>query len=217
MGLNYIWVDRLCIVQDNSRHFNEQLQQMASIYSNASFTIIAADGHDANHGLRGIGGQALPRSHKQTYYNFSSVTKLLLEPKGESRLNSPSWYTRASTFQERAVSRRTLVFVNDTVYWQYRSATWHEGIRATLNSGTWPYSSALVDWPFHALALQPWPDLEQYFSLVRGYNSRILSFESDALKAFTAIVNAFSRSFRNGFLFGVPESLFDVGLLWSTC
>lgn len=104
MGLNYFWVDRLCIVQDNSRHFNEQLQQMASIYSNASFTIIAADGQDANHGLRGIGGQALPRVRRQTYFNFSSAAKLLLGPEIESSEELPSWYTRAWTFQERVLS-----------------------------------------------------------------------------------------------------------------
>jgi hypothetical protein len=102
-------------VQDSPRHFNEQLQQMASIYTNACFTITAADSRDANHRLRGVGGQALPRVYKQTYYKFSPKAKLLCEPLVESTLNLPSWYTRAWTFRERAVSRKTIVFVNDTV------------------------------------------------------------------------------------------------------
>jgi hypothetical protein len=145
MGVDYLWVDRLCIVQDNARHFNEQLQQMASIYNNAHFTIIAADGQDANHGLRGIGGQAPNRISKQTYYQFSSKTRFLCETPCESFWDLPNWYTRAWTFQERAVSRKTFVFVNDTVYWQCRSNIWPEyERRQTLGSLFFPLQGGLL-------------------------------------------------------------------------
>jgi hypothetical protein len=182
---------------------------MASIYANSCFTTIAADGEDANHGLRGIPAPALPRRLLQTYLEFPSNVKLLQWEPPEYVLNTPKWYTRAWTFQERAVSRKTTVFVNGTVYWQCRSATWHEEYwhnRDLLTSS---------NWPAYALTLNPWPDLEQYFHLVCGYNSRSLSYASDVLRAFTAIINAFNSSFPNGFLFGVPEFLFDIGLLWS--
>jgi hypothetical protein len=53
---------------------------MASIYANAYFTIIAADGEDANYGLRGSSGQAPPRIYKQMYYEYSPEVKFLLEP-----------------------------------------------------------------------------------------------------------------------------------------
>jgi hypothetical protein len=68
---------------------------MASIYANAYFTIIAADGEDANYGLRGSSGQAPPRIYKQMYYEYSPEVKFLLEPHVESILESPCWYTRA--------------------------------------------------------------------------------------------------------------------------
>jgi hypothetical protein len=35
------------------------------------------------------------------------------------------------------------------------------------------------------------------------------------MKAFSAIINIFSRSFHGGFLFGIPELVFDIGLLWT--
>jgi hypothetical protein len=211
MGVRYLWVDRLCIVQDDSRHFNSQLQQMASIYANSCFTIIAADGQDANHGLRGIPSPALRRVYEQTYLDLPSNVKLLQwESPPEDWSNMPHWYTRAWTFQERAVSRKTIIFVNGTVYWQCRSATWYEACWVKDRD-----DEVSADWPAHALILRPWPDLAQYFDLVCGYNSRSLSFESDALRAFTAIMSALNSSFPNGFLFGVPELLFDIGLLWS--
>jgi hypothetical protein len=213
IGLKYLWVDRLCIVQDDSRHFNKQLQQMASIYANSCFTVIAADGQDANHGLRGLCAPALPRVYRQTFIEFPSNVKLLRRESSEDISNIPNWYNRAWTFQERAISRKILVFVNGTVYWQCRTATWCEHIKASAQG--YASDGATAGWPAHAITLHAWPDLVQYFSLVRGYNSRTLSFESDALRAFSAIMNAFSSSLPNSFLFGVPEFLFDIGLLWT--
>jgi hypothetical protein len=86
-------------------------------------------------------------------------------------------------------------------------------VRATANSGKPILSPS--GWPSHALIQTAWPDLAGYFSLVRGFNSRTLTYESDAVRAFSAIIDVFSRSFRGGFLFGIPEFVFDVGLLWS--
>lgn len=55
LGERYLWVDSLCIVQDDeSGGKQEQLNNMAAIYANASITLIAADGFDASYGLRGI-------------------------------------------------------------------------------------------------------------------------------------------------------------------
>lgn len=50
----YLWVDAFCIVQDDEHTKQAHLHSMASIYTNSVFTIIAAEGDDANHGLPGI-------------------------------------------------------------------------------------------------------------------------------------------------------------------
>jgi hypothetical protein len=101
------------------------------------------------------------------------------------------------------------------VYWQCRLNTWKEEVQATPESGAWGSIRQLSTWPNYALTSRSYPDLRQYFLLVQGYNKRNLSFEGDALNAFTAIITVMSRSFRNGFHFGVPEFLFDIGLLWT--
>jgi hypothetical protein len=60
----------------------------------------------------------------------------------------------------------------------------------------------------------PWPDLHQYAELVGVYNSRLLTYQSDALLAFSAVVDTLSRSFQGGFLYGIPELYFDISMLW---
>jgi hypothetical protein len=143
-------------------------------------------------------------------------------PKVESYWNRKVWHNRGWTFQERAVSRRSLVFTNETVYWQCKCNTWHEnrpagpdGILGTNLERRPVPSGASDDWPSYTLKIHPWPNLEQYFNLVRGFNGRRLGFESDARNAFTAITSALSYTFKGGFLFGIPVFFFDIGLLWS--
>ncbi|KAF2459937.1 heterokaryon incompatibility protein-domain-containing protein [Lineolata rhizophorae] len=48
----FLWVDRLCIVQDDLEQKAKQIEAMGSIYANAYCTIIAGEGADAGHGLR---------------------------------------------------------------------------------------------------------------------------------------------------------------------
>jgi hypothetical protein len=147
---------------------------------------------------------------------------MIKQPERESFSSKPFWHTRAWTFQERTVSPSTLVFTNDTVYWQCRSNTWYENIKAEPDGIPSPENPSpensleiSVGFPSYTLKTNPWPDIRQYFGLVSGYNHRNLSFESDALCAFTAIVTAMSKSFPGGFHFGLPVFLFDVSILWS--
>ncbi len=48
LGLRYLWVDSICIVQDSQADMQDQFPKMGQIYGNALLTIVAADGDDAS-------------------------------------------------------------------------------------------------------------------------------------------------------------------------
>jgi hypothetical protein len=56
IGLPYIWIDSLCIVQDDEDSSNIHLSSMAATYANARLTIVAAAGKNADHGIPGVPG-----------------------------------------------------------------------------------------------------------------------------------------------------------------
>jgi hypothetical protein len=56
LNLQYSWISKYCIDQQNSEDKTHQIRQMDAIYKCAAMTIIAAAGHDPNYGLPGING-----------------------------------------------------------------------------------------------------------------------------------------------------------------
>jgi Heterokaryon incompatibility protein (HET) len=51
LGLRFLWVDCLCIMQDSEEDWIEQSAVMGMIFSGAEFTIRAAAGKDCDSGL----------------------------------------------------------------------------------------------------------------------------------------------------------------------
>jgi hypothetical protein len=54
LGERYLWVDRLCIIQDDMDIKQSQIDAMGEIFRCASFTIAAIAGDGAHHGLPGV-------------------------------------------------------------------------------------------------------------------------------------------------------------------
>jgi hypothetical protein len=49
------YLNTLCIVQDDDEMIHSQFNDMASTNANSKSTIVAKDGEDSNHGLKGYG------------------------------------------------------------------------------------------------------------------------------------------------------------------
>lgn len=66
----YIWVDALCIVQDDNEDKMHEIQRMHEIYSQAELTIVAATGDGANSGLEAINPVFQDRPHDINTFKF---------------------------------------------------------------------------------------------------------------------------------------------------
>ncbi|KAF2967175.1 hypothetical protein GQX73_g6400 [Xylaria multiplex] len=235
LNIPYLWADRLCIVQDDVDKKLPQLEQMGAIYANAYLTLVAADGHDANHGLRGsCPGVTRPRVLGSPLLTFSPAEKTLaVEPEFAPNITSEEWYRRGWTFQERTLSNRNLIFQQGRVFWECRGAVWTEELAygppsqpASSDGGRVIEESTDVlhqriprnqkeKSSYYSITLSRWPNLLQYEILVMTYNRLLLSFPGDGLRAFTGIINILSRSFPGGILYGMPEYFFDHAITWA--
>lgn len=126
IGMRYLWVDSLCIVQNNDDDKRQQITFMDSIYISAELLIVAAAGSDANAGLPGTGSTA--RSVSQTIRKITRAQFITAQPSVQQVLDRSVWNRRGWTFQETVLSRRALVFSESLVYWSCQADTWREDI-----------------------------------------------------------------------------------------
>jgi hypothetical protein len=225
LGEKYIWVDCLCIIQDDEADKLEFIPQMDSIFGFASVTIVAASGGNANAGLPGIKPKS--RTHEQKpfiinrkFYHVSLVRTL--DPEGSRDnirvpyhyLEDSVWLTRGWTFQEMIFSRRALIFTKEQVYWECQTATWCEdGFWETKKSRTIYRPCLQTDFR------RPWPsDMNSfkmiYQKLILEYSRRTLTYGSDGLDAFEGVLNALRRETRQDFLWALPKSFLSSILTW---
>ena len=109
----YLWVDTLCIIQNDELQKHAEMSKMSSIYANASVTIMAIQGEQANSGLKGFQRLSKPRNLRQGVQCLKGGVKVTQYPVPsryfELGIDSPVWETREGTFQEKLFSRRRLV------------------------------------------------------------------------------------------------------------
>ena len=207
LDVDFLWVDCLCIVQDDPVHAASQINSMASIYSNSYLTLCAADGVDAESGLLGIRQCSPPRNVQQDILAFANGPMSSKWVKVLPRMASV-YHERGWTFQERVLSRRTLSFTGTGLDWRCREVSAEEQtLQLTRSSGRlWESNILRAD--------TSWPCLNKWDLLVSSYLERRLTYEEDILRAFSGILKSLSSSMLGGFFFGLPQQFFDAALLW---
>jgi Heterokaryon incompatibility protein (HET) len=215
----FLWVDRICIVQDDQSDKAVQIPLMDTIYAKAKLTIIAASGRSIHDGLTGFGDKR--RNAKQSIIRISSSLSLTEIAMKNASYHSCKWRTRGWTFQERVCSRRTLVITDDQIYWSCRRSDWCERLHLELPSQLVPEVHAEVN-RGRLGCYEPW---ESYSSLDFGSNHfRLLlnkyldldlTNEADILDAFAGITRRVSKVTRLGFHWGhCRNARFDESLAW---
>jgi hypothetical protein len=95
LGHRYLWIDSLCIVQDDVEFKSKLVDKMDLVYENAFMTLIAASGSDSNSGLPGIGTS--PRTSEQQFADVSQDLRLIYA-RTHTALLDMIWARRAWTY-----------------------------------------------------------------------------------------------------------------------
>lgn len=135
LGIRYLWIDALCIVQDgdDGRDWAEQAADMAKIYQGGLLNISAVDGNSCGSGLtpkpfQGAGmriGRAdyVERPVRRGTMNSATGAELVFlghPPSAFSGLDSDKrkLSTRGWAFQEQLVSPATIHYTNWGMVWE---------------------------------------------------------------------------------------------------
>ena len=235
LGERYLWVDALCILQDDQDDLAEQIPVMGQIYARSLVTIMAAASIDSNSGLPGVSTQARSAQRISKPLNGGVLLRtcrpkdiLRLEPKWEDvssskqkdYLKNSKWDTRGWTFQEKVLSRRCLFFMQEQVYWECQCASWCEETCLETDSEyrfSWeiPSLNFFSDREFPVGKKMAGEDVIWAFSrLIEEYTSRTLTYKEDTYRAFSGLVHILEDLTGARFLQGLHVSEFSRSLCW---
>lgn len=206
---NYLWIDSLCIVQDDAEQKHHQIAHMAQIYSRSFLTIVAAEALNANSGLPCAHYTNV--THSETYPGMESPVD---DNDLEQVLRSSRFGSRAWTYQEILLSRRRLFSYTNRAVLQCGTASWYSGL-----SDEWelnPKDARMPMFPLPRLAMASgWSWLLSYQWIVESYSCKDLSFPSDIWPAFSGIESALVSLLGCRFYQGLPTRYFIYALLWN--
>ncbi|KAF2621653.1 HET-domain-containing protein [Macroventuria anomochaeta] len=120
LNIRYLWIDSLCIVQDSSEDWKYESARMAQYYGDAYCTIAADAAVDGSKGLFVQEHEFLrARLPVQTFMCHHDHTTMLTNKQRPSIVLARNpMHRRAWCVQERLLSRRTLQFSTDQVYFE---------------------------------------------------------------------------------------------------
>lgn len=214
LGERYLWVDALCIVQDDESQKHRELARMGAIYANASVTIMAVQGEHANCGLRGFRGISEPRGLRQVIHRLAGGVRALQYPVEAENYELACEYslyaTRGWTYQEHLFSRRKLIFDGDSLRWECSAAIWREHVEFSTCLHPFHNNITSCQLIFGSLV----PDFNAFQGILRNYNIRDFTYPEDALDAFAGISSAMGWSVGGNLVAGLPIASFDIFLVW---
>lgn len=185
LEIEYIWVDALCIIQDDGLDWEKESRKMATVFSEAKVTIIAASSRSCHSGFldMDMGGIVLDTPPLTSGSSTRMVGRLAsnrgfhmdMVSSADSHVQDPI-DNRGWTLQEQVLSTRYIRFTQDDVQWRCRSKT------ACLCSQT-QYRSLDV-----GRGRKQWADLPGNF------NHRQFTVASDKLRALSGLAKASQRA-----------------------
>ncbi|KAF2266549.1 HET-domain-containing protein, partial [Lojkania enalia] len=210
LGFSFLWIDSLCIVQDDPDDWALESSRMAHIYANSVLTIAAAAANNDAVGL----------FHNRRFHRIH-IHRDYARP---GPLAKRGW-----VFQERLLSRRILYYEEHEMVWECRTeqhcecgsdlklANYRPSLRSNipieprfqdpspLNTYNFTHPSKTA-----AEAYAWWRK-----SVVRQYSVLDLTLETDRLPALSGLATTIRSMTRDQYLAGLWVSDLSQGLLWT--
>ena len=117
LGLKLLWVDSLCIIQDDQMDWENEAAKMSDVFAGSVLTIAAAAAIDSCGGLKF--NSIAPPIYDPPGNGYSG-TLIRWEVAGFGELEMSPLHSRGWVIQELSLSRRRLYFAEDQIFWHCR-------------------------------------------------------------------------------------------------
>ncbi|KPI42508.1 uncharacterized protein AB675_9587 [Cyphellophora attinorum] len=225
LDIGYLWIDSLCILQDDPAEWKREATRMDQVYLGATLTIAASDGHSASSGFFAShkapsGNEAPGRVHLAITGDDQSEPPLFVQvhdrglpSRGRPDKALPLLRTRGWTLLESTLSQRVVHCYRSELYWRCNQGCQNES--GLTVSATWnePWNVPALD-----VENQPMHDVDTLWGkLIDDYSERNFTYPKDRLIAFAGLVNRFRAATGDSPCIGMWKGNIHQDLGWARC
>ncbi len=237
LGFQYLWVDALCIIQDDANDKSVEIAKMPSIYGGAALTIAAARSPSSTDGFLGERfpgpreAASIPYRCLDGELGFVTLAKLGGTFEAVEPIDGRGW-----TLQERLLSCRIIEFGSRQTRWicpETRSSSFsHEGLtdgwKRDINYSNKRMEEGLkldviraakstLDFygrPRPSQLTEYLEAMDHWRNICTTFTERALTLSSDRAVAISGISQIFAHFSGDQYIAGLWKSSFHSGLLW---
>jgi hypothetical protein len=223
LQVRYLWIDSLCIVQDDTADWQVEAGNMSSVFQGSYLTIAATSSSDSYGGcifnfrrkgeykrVHTVG--AMPEFTRDTPPSSASVMFLQNEKRLYDYLKKSPLSERAWVLQEAVLSPRILHCANDQFYWQCRAELTSEDGQVNKDSAKVLRGGELISVP------QEFSDKisagRTWWRYIEDYSKRNLTYATDRVAAISGLTRYFQEKTGDIPLLGLWKSSLPFDLSW---
>lgn len=210
LNLRFIWVDSLCICQDDTEDWRREGSRMDTIYSDAHLTLAASVSGSANQGLF-VNSPLKTSRVLQWQHRFQAYDIHARAPFRHEQLDALGMplLERAWVFQERLLSTRIAHFTSTELLWEcFEESTCEcSALPEFVTDSRRKDKQVLEDDMF---AKATWHDL------VQEYSTKQLTYAKDIFPALQGLVRRIHCSRDDEYYAGLWRNTIHQDLLWCT-
>lgn len=212
LGVQYLWVDALCIVQDDQNDWKRESKSMCSVFENACFSISAVAATDSHHGML---HERTPQSVTVELHGMQVGVRQKLDSLPQAMASS-RLETRAWCYQERLLPKGILHVASSQMYWECSTCVASETRPGgeSPSTRTVPEDSVLKQ-ASSSTETSPGKFSREWLHLVSVYSARQITRPSDRLPAISGLADKAQKENLDAlYLQGLWSTDLHAGLLW---
>ena len=228
VGIRYLWIDALCIIQDDSSDKLDQIAKMGSIYKNSTVTIVAASAERVTDGFLSNEKPSEPTAQLPIFIDNSTYGTVYLRMQDSDYIyaSDEPISQRAWTFQELLLSPRAIIFDSSQIILKCMERRFQPVLNTYVN-----FKFSCHDLPVSIFGLVDrnfaWRDTQEsreYYleitqdqiwkPIIDEYSQRDLTLFDDRLLALTGMATELAKSWNDVYLAGLWKKTITLHLCW---
>ncbi|KAF2002670.1 HET-domain-containing protein [Amniculicola lignicola CBS 123094] len=219
LGIRYIWIDSLCIIQDSSRDWETESAKMGAIYENSYVTISATDSGDSNTRCLVDRRKAIKIPYENTAKKeFELRARLIQDHHPDTVEREPArpaghLMTRAWALQEHTLSTRILHYTATELLFECKTSYRCECLPSRK---TYPTTPSIIPKAITKRSKDLSAVWDAWQRVVEQYSKRDLTVASDKLPAISGVAAKIKDATGSSYLAGLWKDNLATDLLWSS-